>query len=84
MFEIYYDATYNQEYKVVYYTELNEHNKEAEIHKALAGVSIFSGYINNIGKEKSKEEIEEILYKLNSGQTISAEEIEFQLRGCLV
>jgi hypothetical protein len=35
MFEIYQDKQYNQKYRVVYYTELNENNKHAEINRAL-------------------------------------------------
>ena len=35
MFEIYREAGYGRKYRVVYFTELNEHNKEAEINRAL-------------------------------------------------
>jgi len=37
MFEIYRESTYSGEYRVVYFTELQDHNKEAEINRAAAG-----------------------------------------------
>ena len=37
MFEIYKETEYTGRYRVVYYTELQDHNKETEINHALAG-----------------------------------------------
>ena len=37
MFEIYREPDFNRAYRVVYFTELGEHNKEYEINRALAG-----------------------------------------------
>ena len=37
MFEVYKEATYSGKYRVVYFTELQDHNKEAEINRAMAG-----------------------------------------------
>ena len=33
MFEIYREAGYDRRFKVVYFTELNEHNRETEINR---------------------------------------------------
>ena len=35
MFEIYRDADYGNRYRVVYFTELGEHDKEDEISRAI-------------------------------------------------
>ena len=35
MFEIYREGSYDRHYRVVYYTDLNEHNKESEINRQL-------------------------------------------------
>ena len=35
MFEIYRETEYTGRYRVVYFTELQEHNKESEINRAL-------------------------------------------------
>ena len=37
MFEIYREKIYSGKYRVVYFTELQDHNKETEINHALAG-----------------------------------------------
>ena len=38
MFEIYRETEYTGRYKVVYFTELQDHNKETEINRALHDV----------------------------------------------
>jgi thiaminase len=75
MFEIYKDTQYNQNYRVVYYTELNEHNKHAEISRAMGGESLFNGFINEYKKEEAKKIIDEIIDRLNAGEEISPMEI---------
>ena len=37
MFEIYKESIYSDKYRVVYFTELHEHNKEREIDRAMKG-----------------------------------------------
>lgn len=75
MFEIYRDTHYNQKYRVVYYTELNEHNKHSEINRAMTGNSYYGGFIKEYGKDEAKRIIEEILVRLNSGTEVSQAEI---------
>jgi hypothetical protein len=79
MFEIYREASYDRRYRVVYFTELNERNKEAEINRALAGEHIFDGYLKGASKEQAKAIIDRTLARLNDGERISAEEIEKEL-----
>ncbi|MBO0722252.1 MAG: hypothetical protein J2P41_15610 [Blastocatellia bacterium] len=83
MFEIYREASYNRRYKVVYFTELNEHNKETEINRALAGDHYFDGFINGIRKEEAKAVIERALARLNDGEAVRPEELEKELEGYL-
>ena len=80
MFEIYRDKQYNEKFRVVYYTELNEHNKHVEINRALAGASYFDGFIKDFRKEEAKQIIENILKELNDGKTIAKDEIKEKLK----
>ena len=80
MFEIYRETTYTGKYRVVYFTELQDHNKEFEISRAMSGEHIFDGFIRNYRKEQAKEVITQILERLNSGETVSAGEIERELQ----
>jgi thiaminase len=80
MFEIYKEATYSGEYRVVYFTELQDHNKEHEISRAVAGEHFYDGFIKNYGKERAKEAIAEVLRRLNSGERLSAEEVARELK----
>jgi hypothetical protein len=79
MFEIYREASYNRRYRVVYFTELDDHNKESEINRALAGDHVFDGYLREGNKEEAKDVIDRALVRLNSGDDLNAEEIEKEL-----
>jgi len=84
MFEIYREKEFNRKFKVVYYTELNEHNKEAEINHALNGETIFDGFLKDISKESGKQLIHEIVKEMNSkGEAFSREHIRKKLGECL-
>jgi hypothetical protein len=79
MFEIYREAAYTGKYRVVYYTELNEHNKEWEINRALSGEHFYDGFIRNYRKDEAKDIIESILKRLNDGEKLAAADIEAAL-----
>jgi len=80
MFEVYRESSYNRKYQVVYFTELNEHNKEYEINRALSGEHFCDGFIRNFRKDAAKQIIEELLKRLNSGERLTPEEFEEALR----
>ncbi len=80
MFEIYKDTLYNKEYRVVYFTELNEHNKHEEINRALAGEHYFDGFIKDFKKKESKRIIDLIISELNEGTLLSPDEIKKKLK----
>ena len=79
MFEIYRETEYTGKYRVVYFTELQDHNKETEINHALAGEHFFDGFIKNFRKDEAKEIIGSILSRLNNGERLEPQEIERQL-----
>ena len=78
MFEIYQEK-YSGEYKVVYFTELNDHTRETEISKALAGDHIYDGFIKEFKKDDAKQIIERLLDQMNEGEELTSEEIEAAL-----
>ena len=79
MFEIYRETEYTGRYRVVYFTELQDHNKETEINHALAGEHFFDGFIKNFKKDEAKEIINSILGRLNNGERIEPKEVESAL-----
>ena len=76
MFEIYRETGYTGRYRVVYFTELQDHNKESEINRALAGEHFYDGFIRNYGKDEAKRIIDTILARLNGGERVEAAEVE--------
>ena len=76
MFEIYRETEYTGKYRVVYFTELQDHNKETEINHAMAGEHFFDGFIKNFGKDEAKELINDLLNRLNNGEAVNPQEIE--------
>src|SRR5450759_2307567 len=61
MFEIYRETEYTGQYRVCYFTELQDHNKESEINHALAGEHFFDGFIKNFRKDEAKVIIASLL-----------------------
>jgi hypothetical protein len=76
MFEIYRETEYTGKYRVVYFTELQDHNKETEINHAMAGEHFYDGFIKNFGKDEAKEIINGILQRLNSGEPVNPQDVE--------
>ena len=74
MFEIYREAGYGRKFRAVYFTELDEHNKEAEISKAMAGEHIYDGFLSERGIGRGKAAVQSIVDRLNSGEPIEADQ----------
>lgn len=66
MFEIYRESDYNRSYRSIFYTELDEHEREREIAKAANGDTIFSGYVHDAHKDAARERIAAIVDELNA------------------
>src|SRR5438445_320710 len=74
MFEIYREAGYDRRYRVVYFTELDEHNKDQEIARAVAGEHYYDGFFRADALEDAKRVVGDILEQLNRGELIAADE----------
>ena len=79
MFEIYKETEYTGKYRVVYFTELQDHNKESEINHALVGEHLYDGFLKNYRKDEAKQIIEGILTRLNEGEKLDPQQIESAL-----
>lgn len=75
MFEVYRE-TRTGRFKVVYFTELQDHNKEYEINRAMAGEHFYDGFIGNFRKENAKAAIQLLLNRMNEGERITPQEFE--------
>ncbi len=84
MFEIYRESEYNRRFHVVYFTELNEGNKEFEINRAMAGEHFIDGFFLEDAQHEAKEAIQRLLTELNSGSPVSEYDAEEMLKGVLV
>ena len=76
MFEIYREADFSGRYKVVYFTELGEHDKETEIADAMRGEHIYDGFLLHRERNQAKQIVDEILERLNRGESVGSAEIE--------
>jgi hypothetical protein len=83
MFEVYREASYNRRYRVVYFTELNDHNKESEINRAIAGDHFFDGFLSDKGKDEAKAIIERTLQRLNEGEAVTPKDLADDLANYL-
>jgi len=80
MFEIYREADFSGRYRVVYFTELGEHDKETEIDDAMRGEHIFDGFLLHRERNEAKQVVGEILERLNRGERIESAAIEEMLQ----
>ena len=80
MFEIYRETDFSGRYKVVYFTELGEHDKETEIADAMRGEHIFDGFLLHRDRSQAKQVVDEILERLNRGESMGSVEIEQMLQ----
>lgn len=74
MFEIYREAGYDRRYRVVYFTELDEHNKDQEIARAVAGEHYYDGFFRADSLDDAKRAVGDLLDRLNRGEPIAADE----------
>ena len=76
MFEIYRDVSRNEQYRVVYFTELGEHDKDTEITGAMRGEHVFDGFLLHRERNQAKQAMEQILDRLNRGESVDQTMIE--------
>ncbi|HEY3245845.1 MAG TPA: hypothetical protein VGM03_21090 [Phycisphaerae bacterium] len=76
MFEIYREADYGRKVRVVYFTELTEHNKEFEIARAMEGEHLYDGFITNHRARDAKGIIDSIVQRLNAGDVLDESQID--------
>ena len=84
MFEIYRQTDGDRAYRVVYFTELDEHNKDKEINDAMNGEFFFDGYIMAAKLKESKSVITKALEKLNRGEEVTPGEVQRDLSPFLI
>ncbi|MFO0973176.1 MAG: hypothetical protein U1A27_07045 [Phycisphaerae bacterium] len=80
MFEVYREAGYGRQFRVVFFTELDEHNKESEINRAMAGDHFLDGFVPAARSVEAKAAIAGFLRRLNGGEHVSADEVQRTLR----
>jgi hypothetical protein len=79
MFEIYREEGYSRRYRVVYFTELGEHDKESRINAAMAGEHVYDGFIGGPHISEAKRAIADLLERLNAGEVLGPPEIDSAL-----
>jgi len=83
MFEIYKDSTQEGEYRVVYFTELDEHSKQTEINSAMRGEHVYDGFIRYNSRDQGKRAVNLLLKRLNAGESLDPEQIQRELTSFL-
>lgn len=71
MFEVYRENAYSGSYRVVYFTELQDYNKETEINRAMAGEHFVDGFLHNYRKDEAKAIIDAMLDRMNRGEQVA-------------
>jgi hypothetical protein len=75
MFEVYREAGFNRGYHVVYFTELEEGERDEAIDAAMSGVHFFNGFIKAADGTAAKTVILDFVARLNQGVAGTTEEL---------
>lgn len=79
MFEVYREGGYDRRYRVVYFTELNDHNRDHELNRCLAGESFLSGYLAETSRRQARATIGNALARLNDGDELTPADLAAEL-----
>lgn len=79
MFEIYREAGHGRKYRAVFFTELDEHNKEAEISRAMAGEHVYDSFLAESKLPEGKQMIASIVARLNDGEQLDEPQLAAML-----
>ena len=79
MFEVYREGGYDRRYRVVYFTELNDHNRDTELNRCLAGTSFYSSFLREDTRKEARIVINKALERLNDGEELSPAQLEAEL-----
>ena len=83
MFEIYKESSPPHKYRAVYFSELDEHNRDKEIDRAMNGDHYFDGFIISLKKERAMRKISDILERLNNGESVDVDSVKNTLKEVL-
>lgn len=75
MFEIYREAGYDRRFRVVYFTELSERNRDLEIGRAMGGEHLTDGFLAADRLAEAKAAIRSLLDRLNAGEALPPAEL---------
>jgi hypothetical protein len=84
MFQIYRESDGNEKIAVVYFTALNEHNREGEINRALAGEHVFDGFLRDDAIKDAKKHVDALIKEMNDGNDFDPDAIRARLKDYLV
>ena len=84
MFEIFRVAGASRDFRVVYFTELDDHDRDKGIDQALSGEHVFDGFIAQRNADQAKAAIATLLDRLNQGEDLDAHQVETILAPHLV
>jgi hypothetical protein len=79
MFEVYREGGYDRRYRVCYFTELGEHDRDAELNRCLAGESFLSGYLAEPSRREARAIITDALDRLNDGEELTPQSLRREL-----
>ena len=83
LFEIYHEPEPGGGYRVIYFTELDPHERDIEVERVMRAAHVFDGFVP-AGDEAAKAHVTEILTRLNAGELLDATAIQAALAGVLV
>ncbi|MCH7721571.1 MAG: hypothetical protein IH988_11400 [Planctomycetes bacterium] len=76
MYEIYREEGYGKKVRVVYYTLLEEHQRDIEITRAMAGEHIYDGFFPAHRQADAQPAIEAVVARIDAGESLTEPQID--------
>ena len=76
MYEIYREEGYGQKIRVVYYTLLEEHQRDIEITRAMAGEHIYDGFFPAHRQTDAQQAIDAVVARIDAGESLTEPQID--------
>jgi hypothetical protein len=82
MFEIYREGGPHRPFRVVFFTDLDAHERDEEIERAMAGEHVFDGFIA-ARDSHARQRVNELVARLNRGERLDNPAIRAELGAVL-
>ncbi len=82
-FGIYKESGCDKRYQIVYFSELDEHERDTALNRFIEGETIYTGFLKKTCLDEAKQLLADYLARWNAGTSPVLEELVSSISSCL-